>query len=205
MNDYVTIEMKNLDKKASHSLLLSAVAPRPVALVTTLGGNGVMNGAPYSYFNLVSTRPPMVSVAISRREGAYKDTIQHIRESKVFTVNTVDEDNVEAVHRTAKALPADESELEKFGLTPNTSAYIKAPGIDEAKVRLECRMKHIIPLEHKGIVTGDIVLGEIVAVHVAKSLYKDGAVDTVALKPVGRLGGDDYTKLGEVFTIERDE
>lgn len=205
MYEFVTIEMKDLDKKAAHSLLLSAVAPRPVALVTTLGENQVMNGAPYSYFNLVSTRPPMVSVAISRREGAYKDTTQHIKNSKVFTVNTVDEDNVEAVHKTARALPADESELLKYGLTPNTSAFIKAPGIEEAKIRLECRMKHIVPLVHMGIVTGDLVLGEIIAVHVEKSLYKRGAVDTVALKPVGRLGGDDYTKLGEVFSIERDE
>ncbi|MFP4078633.1 MAG: flavin reductase family protein [Candidatus Izemoplasmataceae bacterium] len=205
MHEFVTIEMRNLDKKAAHSLLLSAIAPRPVALVTTLGENQVMNGAPYSYFNLVSTRPPMVSVSISRREGAFKDTTKHIKATKVFTVNMVDEDNVESVHKTAKALPADESELEHFGLTPNTSAYIKAPGIDEAKVRLECRMKHIVPLEHKGVVTGDLVLGEIIAVHVEKSLYKHGAVDTVALKPVGRLGGDDYARLGEVFTIERDE
>lgn len=205
MSEYVTIDMKNLDKQTSHKLLLSAVAPRPVALVTTLGENQVMNGAPYSYFNLVSTRPPMVSVSISRRDGVYKDTTKHIRDTEVFTVNLVDEDNVEAIHKTARSLPSDRSELEMFGLTPVTSAFVKAPGIKEAKVRLECRMKHIVPLEHRGTVTGDLILGEILAVHVESSLYEDKSVNTNALKPVGRLGGDDYTTLGKIFTLERED
>lgn len=205
MDDFVTIDMKKLGKKDTHALLLSAVAPRPVALVTTLGENQVMNGAPYSYFNIVSIRPPMISIGISRRGDGFKDTITHIRHSEVFTVNIVDESNVAAVHRTAKTLPSEQSELEAFGLTPVTSAYIKAPGIEEAKVRLECRMKHSIPLEHRGTVTGDLVLGEILAVHVDKAVYKNKTVDTEALRPVGRLGGDDYTKLGEIFTIEGED
>lgn len=205
MDEFVTIDMKKLSKKDTHALLLSAVAPRPVALVTTLGENQVMNGAPYSYFNIVSVRPPMISVGISRRGEDFKDTITHIRHSEVFTVNIVDESNVDAVHKTAKSLPSEQSELEAFGLTPVTSSHIKAPGIKEAKVRLECRMKHAIPLEHRGTVTGDLVLGEILAVHVDKSVYKKHVVDTEALRPVGRLGGDDYTKLGEIFTIEGDD
>ena len=205
MDEFVTVDMKKLGKKEAHNLLLSAVAPRPVALVTTLGENQVMNGAPYSYYNIVSIRPPMISIGISRRGNAYKDTITHIRHSEVFTVNIVDEDNVTAVHKTAKTLPLDESELEAFGLTPVTSAYIKAPGIQEAKVRLECRMKHTIPLEHQGKVTGDLVLGEILAVHVEKSLYKKRTVDTKGLRPVGRLGGNDYSTLGDIFTIESDD
>ena len=205
MKTFESIDLNDIDPKVAHDILISAVTPRPVALVTTQGENGVMNGAPYSYFNLASIRPAMVSVAITRNEDAIKDTVKHIRDSKVFVVNMVDEDNVKAVHKTASALSIDESELEKYGLTPTFSSTVKAPGIEEAKIRLECELKHIIPLEHRGTVTADLVLGVIKVIHIDKTILSNGEIDSGKLKAVGRLGGTDYTKASKDISIEEDE
>lgn len=205
MKTFESIDLNDIDPKEAHDLLISAVTPRPVALITTQGENGVMNGAPFSYFNLASIRPPMVSVGITRNNGALKDTVKHIRDSKMFVVNMVDEDNVEAIHKTASALSIDESELEKFGLTPTMSSTVKAPGIEEAKIRLECRMKHIIPMEHRGTVTADLVLGEIKQIHIDKSILVDGKIAASKLRAVGRLGGSDYTAIGNIITMKRDK
>jgi len=178
MKLFTSIDLNDIDPKEAHDLLLSVVTPSPVALVTTIGENGVMNGAPYSYFNLVSIRPPMVSIGIIRINGKLKDTVKHIKDTEVFVVNMVDEDNVQAIHRTASALSIDESELEKYGLTPTISATVSAPGIEEAKIRLECRLVHIVPLSHRGTVTADLVLGEIKQIHVGKRKDKSKKAKT---------------------------
>jgi len=205
MRAFDSIDPNDIDPKVAHDILISAVTPRPVALVTTQGENGVMNGAPYSYFNIASIRPAMVSVAITRNGSALKDTVKHIRDSKVFVVNMVDEDSVNAIHKTASSLSIDESELEKFGLTPTLSSTVKAPGIEESKIRLECELKHIIPLEHRGTVTADLVLGVITQIHIDKSVLTNGAIDASKLKAVGRLGGSDYTKAQKDITVEEDK
>ena len=205
MREFDTLDPNDIDPKVAHDILISAVTPRPVALVTTQGENGVMNGAPYSYFNLASIRPAMVSVAITRNGDTLKDTVKHIRDSKVFVVNMVDEDNVKAIHKTASSLSIDESELEKFGLTPSFSSKVKAPGIEESKIRLECELQHIIPLEHRGTVTADLVPGVIKQIHIDKSILTKGVIDSSKLKALGRLGGSDYTKAQKDISFEDDD
>ncbi|MGD6950076.1 flavin reductase family protein, partial [Bacillus mobilis] len=102
--------------------------PRPIAFVTTLSKDGVVNGAPFSYFNIVSANPPMISLSIQRAQGRQKDTARNILESKEFVVHIVDEHNVEKVNQTAASLPPEQSEIEAAGFTTEASEKIAVPG-----------------------------------------------------------------------------
>ena len=105
-------------ERENYKLLIGSIIPRPIAFVTSLGKSGTLNGAPFSYFNIVSSNPPMISLAIQRNGGKQKDTARNILETKEFVVHIVDQDNVEKVNETAASLPPDQSEIERAQLTP---------------------------------------------------------------------------------------
>ncbi|UCZ53993.1 flavin reductase family protein [Bacillus shivajii] len=197
-----SVDPNSLNKKKNYGLLTATVAPRPVAFVSTMSKEEVLNAAPFSYFNVISAEPPLISISCGRRGSESKDTARNILERGEFVVHVTDESNVEAVNETAANLGPDESEVEKVGLTPVESEKIKVPGLKEAAVRFECKLeKHLTFSE--GETTTDFIIGRIVQYHFADEVYKDGKVDTAALKPVGRLGGLDYTTLGDIFALDR--
>ena len=111
-------------ERENYKLLIGSIIPRPIAFVTSLGKDGTLNGAPFSYFNIVSSNPPMISLAIQRNGGKQKDTARNILETKEFVVHIVDQDNVEKVNETAASLPPDQSEIERAQLTPVQSTKI---------------------------------------------------------------------------------
>ena len=105
-------------ERENYKLLIGSIIPRPIAFVTTISKDGILNGAPFSYFNIVSSNPPMISLSIGRAGGRQKDTARNIIESKEFVVHIVDEQNVEQINQTAANLPPHQSEIELAGLTP---------------------------------------------------------------------------------------
>mgnify|MGYP001947932401 FL=1 len=107
----LTLNPKDFSERENYKLLTSSIIPRPVAFVTSIGENGVVNGAPFSYFNIVSSNPPMISLAIQRKNGKIKDTARNINQNKEFVVHIVDEENVKKINETAASLPANESEI----------------------------------------------------------------------------------------------
>ena len=111
-------------ERENYKLLIGSIIPRPIAFVTSLGKSGTLNGAPFSYFNIVSSNPPMISLAIQRNGGKQKDTARNILETKEFVVHIVDQDNVEKVNETAASLPPDQSEIERAQLTPVQSTKV---------------------------------------------------------------------------------
>jgi len=200
----LAIDPKELTARDNYKLLIGTIVPRPIAFVTTLGEDGTLNAAPFSFFNIVASDPPMISVSVQRKQGVQKDTARNAIAQGAFVVHIVDEDNVEAVNRTAASLPPDESEVALAGLTEAASSRIAVPGVTEAKVRMECVLESAVPLGGTGDTPAcDLLIGRVVAFHLDEAIYKGGYILADVLKPVSRLAGNDYAKLGEQFTIER--
>jgi len=187
-------------------ILKGTIIPRPIAFVTTMSNEKIVNGAPFSYFNIVAPNPPMISLAIQREGGQIKDTAKNIELNREFVVHIVDRDNVSKVNETAASLPYNESELELAQMTQVPSELISVPGIKEAKVRMECKLVKAIPLETDGKVVCDLVIGEVVQFHLNEEIYEEnGRINAEKLNPVSRLAGSEYAKIGELFSIKRPE
>ena len=107
-----SIDPKTISERENYKFLIGSIIPRPIAFVTSLSEEGVLNGAPFSYFNIVSSNPPMISLSIQRSGGKQKDTARNILHSKEFVIHIVDEDNVMKINETAATLPPDKSEIE---------------------------------------------------------------------------------------------
>lgn len=109
----ISIDPNTQSERDTYKLLIGSVVPRPVAFVTTLSADGVLNAAPFSYFSIVSSNPPLLSVSVQRKNGAPKDTARNAMQSGELVIHIVDEDTVAAVNETAANLPPDESELDR--------------------------------------------------------------------------------------------
>ncbi|MEH7225148.1 flavin reductase family protein [Bacillus sp. JJ1566] len=199
----ISIDPSKSSERDNYKLLIGSIIPRPIAFVTSKSKTGTLNGAPFSYFNIVSSNPPLISLSIQRKEGIMKDTARNIIEGKEFVVHIVDENNVEKINQTAANLPPDESEIELAGLTPVESTQIKVPGIKEAKIRMECVLEQAIELGGQEMPGCDLLIGKVVQFHVEEELYSVGRIDREKLGAVSRLAGNYYAKIGEVFEIER--
>lgn len=194
--------LRNTERE-NYKLLIGSIIPRPIAFVTSLSEAGVLNGAPFSYFNIVSSNPPMISLAIQRSGGNQKDTARNSIKKQEFVVHIVDEDNVEMVNQTAASLPPNESEVEFAQFTRVDSTKISVPGVKQAKIRMECILEHSLQLGGEEQPGCDLLIGKVVQFHVANELYENGRIDAEGLAAVSRLAGANYAKIGEVFAIER--
>ena len=189
--------------RENYKLLIGSIIPRPIAFVTTKSEDGIMNGAPFSYFNIVSADPPLISLSIQRSKGKQKDTARNIMEVKEFVVHIVDKHNVEKINQTAASLPPDQSEIEFADLTIVESKKISVPGVKESQIRFECTLEQIVELGLKDSPSCDLIIGKIVQFHIEDGIYENGRIDPIGLGAVSRLAGNDYAKIGEIFTIER--
>lgn len=194
----ISIDPLQNSERDNYKLLTGSIIPRPIAFVTTMSGEGILNGAPFSYFNIVSSNPPMISISIQHAAGQSKDTARNIKQTKEFVVHIVDQQNVGQVNITAAPLPPDQSEVALAGLTPVDSLQIAVPGVKEAKVRMECTLEHCLELPNN-----DLIIGRIVQFHIDEDIYEQGRIDPVKLGAVSRLAGNNYAGIGEVFSIER--
>lgn len=197
----ISIDPKQNTERDNYKLLIGSIIPRPIAFVTTQSEDGIVNGAPFSYFNIVSSNPPMVSLAI-QRPNKLKDTARNIYSTREFVVHIVDDENVAKINETAASLPATESEIKLASLTLVKSENVSVPGIREARVRMECRLVQSIPFGKDGP-GSDLFIGEIVRFHVDEAIYEDGQIDPRGLNAVSRLAGANYAKIGDIFPIER--
>ncbi|MDQ0201378.1 flavin reductase family protein [Neobacillus ginsengisoli] len=198
-----TIDPSLNTERENYKLLIGSIIPRPIAFVTSITEDGTLNGAPFSYFNIVTANPPMISLAIQRLDGRRKDTARNILKSKEFVVHIVDDLNVEKVNKTAANLASNQSEIEIAHLTPIKSTKISVPGIKEAKVRMECILEQSLELGGNDSPVCDFIIGRAIQFHIDDAIYENGRINQVGLGAVSRLAGNDYAKIGEVFTLER--
>ena len=198
----ISIDPEQNKERDNYKLLVGSIIPRPIAFVTTQSEEGVVNGAPFSYFNIVSSNPPMVSVSIQRPTGERKDTARNIYGNGEFVVHIVDRDNVGKVNETAASLPPSESEVDMAGLTKVPSTRVSVPGVKESKIRMECQLVESVPFGGDGP-GSDLFIGKIVQFHVDEAIYENGRIDPRGLDAVSRLAGSSYAAIGDIFSLER--
>jgi len=196
------IDPNVFEGEGAYRLLSDAVVPRPIALVSTVGPEGVYNVAPFSYFNAVSSSPPTVAVSVSRRQGELKDTLRNIEYSGDFVVNIVDDDLAEKMNATSADFPPEISEFQVVGLTPVAGDIISAPRVREAPISLECKLVQVVEIG-QGLRRSALAIGEVLMFHIRDGLYQDGRIDPEQLKAVGRLGGNLYCRTSQIFEMER--
>lgn len=188
----------------NYKLLIGSVVPRPIALVTTLSKEGVLNAAPFSFFSIVASQPPLLSVSVQRKQGAMKDTARNAVEAGAFVIHITDESIIGQVNETAANLPPNESEVERAGFTPIASEAIQVPGLKEPKIRMECLLEQALPVGGTGDQPAcDLLIGRVVRFHFAEEVYENGHINADKLAPVSRMAGSSYAKLGTQFSMER--
>jgi flavin reductase (DIM6/NTAB) family NADH-FMN oxidoreductase RutF len=199
----LSFDPKANTERENYKLLIGTIIPRPIAFVTSEAEDGTINGAPFSYFNIISSNPPMISLALQRKEGKMRDTARNILNKQEFVVHIVDESNVEAINITAASLPPDQSEVEKAKLSLVSSENVSVSGIKESKVRFECKLEHAVELGEGEEIGVDLVIGKILKFHIDEEIYESGRINHEKLKAISRLAGSNYAKIGETFSIER--
>lgn len=181
-----------LTERQIYKLLVNTVLPRPIALVTTRSTEGVVNTAPFSFFNVMSSEPPIVALGLegdTMAADCLKDTTRNILATREFVVNLVDKPLAEAMSVCGVSFPTGQAEHEHAGLDTVPSVQIAPPRIAQSPVQFECRLHttlEIGPHRH-------IVIGEIVHMHCRDDILTDkGHIDIDALNPIGRIHGTDW-------------
>ncbi len=188
------LDPRELPPADAYALLTQLVVPRPIAWVATLAPDGTRNLAPHSYYNIVSSDPPVVHFTSSGE----KDTLRNVRASREFVVNVVSRDLADAMNLTATDFPPGEDEFAWAGLDAAPSAVVAPPRVAAAPAALECRL-----LLELTIGTGTMVFGEVVHVSVDAGVWEDGLVAPERLDAVGRLGKAAYAGTGDPFRLDR--
>ena len=191
--------------KDNHKLMIGSIVPRPIAFVSTKSADGILNLAPFSYFNGVCSNPPTIMFAPARRgyDGLTKDTLNNIQDTNEFVVNIVSEDFVKPMVACATDYEKDVDEFEISNLTPADSLKVAPPLVKESKVSFECQLNTIVEIGKAEPGAGFVVIGTIVMFHVDDKVYKDGRIDLKELNPVGRLAGNSYTRVFDNFNVIR--
>jgi flavin reductase (DIM6/NTAB) family NADH-FMN oxidoreductase RutF len=192
-----------LPGRECYKLLVSTVTPRPIAWLVSQDAKGVVNAAPFSFFNAFSGEPPVVGIGIgSHVPGRAKDSRANILETGQFVVNLVSEANAEAMNVTAIEFDRSVNELEQAGLTALPSVRVKPPRIAESPVAMECELMQIVDWGESGL-----VLGRVVAMHVRDEFILDVAknyIDTPKMKLIGRMHGRGwYSRTSDLFEMHR--
>jgi flavin reductase (DIM6/NTAB) family NADH-FMN oxidoreductase RutF len=190
------------------SIFNSLVLPRPIGWIGTIGPEGVANLAPFSYFNALSSNPPMVMFCAnaSHAEGGDKDTLRNVRAAGEFTANLATWALREAMNLSSTPAPRSVDEFEVAGLEKARSRAIAAPRVAAAPVSLECRVVRIVdlPTDEATGQTNTMVVGRVVGLHVRDDLFDArGRVDVMGEKPLTRLGGYRYGVVTEIFEMAR--
>ncbi len=184
--------------------LTGVVTPRPIAWVTTLSPTGVVNLAPFSFFNAFGANPPVVVFSPTlTRHGTKKDTLRNIEANGEFVIHSSVARLAETVNLTSRELPPDESEVELAGLHTTPSVKVKPPRVTEAPTAFECRVMQVIPVG-TGAISANLVVGEVVMIHIADEVLDPaGRVDPRKLQTVARLGGDFWCHTTDLFEQAR--
>lgn len=193
-----------LDYSAVYKLLTGSVIPRPIGWISSISEAGINNLAPFSYFNAVGEDPPHVMFSTVRGNNTNKDTLNNVLATKQFVVNMVTEELAERMNATSQSVPADVDEFELTGLTPIPSLKIKPMRVKESPITFECELVHHYFLEDHKNGGACIMIGRIVMMHFDEKVLLDNyKINLETYKPISRLAGSNYAKLGELFSIKR--
>jgi flavin reductase (DIM6/NTAB) family NADH-FMN oxidoreductase RutF len=195
----VEIDPSGLTPRDAYRLMISCIIPRPIAFVTTRSKEGISNLAPFSFFNGVTSDPPVLSIAVSRKsDGSKKDTWRNIEETGEFVVNVVVPELMDSVVASSKELPHNESELELTGEPTLPSVRVGPPRLARSPINMECALLRVVEVEETGL-----ILGRVLLYHVKDEVLRNLRVDPRLLTFVGRLGDHWYARVADLFERER--
>ncbi len=188
-----------------HDPFKSCVVPRPIGWISTIGADGAVNLAPYSFFNAVATEPPMVMFSSNGKQAhGTKDSVANAEATGEFVCNMATWDLRDPMSQTSRPVPSEVDEFELAGLETQPSELVKPPRVKASPIHLECVYHQTLelPCDIEGG-RNAICLGRVVGVHIRDEFLTDGKVDIARIKPLARLGYQDYTVAEKVLTLSR--
>lgn len=200
------IDLNGENARDMHHILMSIIAPRPIAWVSTVSQDKVYNLAPFSAFCVMSVNPAIVGFnSAAFRDGRKKDTFINIESSGEYVINMVDESLAEAMNITSASFAPEIDEFQEAGLTPVKADLVKPPLVGESPVSLECRLRQILKFGEEPM-TNNFVIGDVLLIHVKDEYCTNEEINASALKLIGRLGGrgiDRYCRTTDSFEMQR--
>lgn len=199
------LDPESLAVRERYALMIGLIQPRPIAWVSTVSPEGVLNLAPFSFFTGICADPMTLCFApVNDRHGGKKDTLLNVEKTKQFVVNFATERNAEKMNLTSAAYPYGVSEFEKAALTPLPSSRVKPPRVAESPAAFECELVQIVRLGD-GPLAGNLVIGKVVFVHCDDAVWNSGRPRHQDLKAVGRMEGAWYARTADAFELPRPE
>lgn len=199
------INPQDLPDGEVYKLLTASIVPRPIAWVSTVDEKGNPNLAPFSFFNAVCALPPTVIFCpgIRRSDKEQKDSYYNVRATGEFVINFTNQATAQAMNITAVEAPSEVNEFERANLTPLASKIVKAPRVKESPISFECKLNQIVTISNE-VGGGHIVIGTVVYMHFDEAIMLEGnKIDMRAYQPIGRLVGNDYTNVTDIFSMVR--
>jgi flavin reductase (DIM6/NTAB) family NADH-FMN oxidoreductase RutF len=188
-----------------HNPVTALVVPRPIAWISTVSAQGVVNLAPFSFSGMASQSPPTVFFCpnASHAAGGDKDSLANVRDSGEFVFNLATLDLCRAMNQSSDTVARDVDEFDLIGLEKATCRLVKPPRVAAAPIALECRVLKIVDLSEGSGQRNTAVFGRVIGIHIDRSIIRDGVVDVMSTHPVARLGYLDYATCGPAFQMER--
>jgi flavin reductase (DIM6/NTAB) family NADH-FMN oxidoreductase RutF len=198
------IDVNQTSVQDVYRMLVGIVTPRPIAWVTSIDSAGRVNLAPFSFFNAFGANPPVVVFSPTlRRDGSKKDTLLNVEATGEFVLNAAVESLAEQVNESSSELPYGQSEVDLTGLSLVPSHSVRPPRIAKSPAHFECRVLQIVPIG-SGPSSANLVIGEILMIHVDEAVLDEHRrVDPRKLKTIARLGGDEYCRTSDIFSMRR--
>jgi flavin reductase (DIM6/NTAB) family NADH-FMN oxidoreductase RutF len=193
-----------LDYSAVYKLLTGAIIPRPIGWISSISEDGINNLAPFSYFNAVGDDPPHVMFSVGRGNDINKDTLNNVLNTKQFVVNMVTEVLAEKMNLTAQSVPSHVDEFALAHIDSIPSIKVKPLRVKDSPITFECELVHHYFLEDHKNGGACIIIGRIVMMHFDESVLMDNyKINLENYKPIARLAGSNYAKIGEIFSVKR--
>ncbi|HKL61089.1 MAG TPA: flavin reductase family protein [Acholeplasma sp.] len=192
----LTFDFTIIDDPKKVKIVQGSVSPRPIAWISSHNKNGIVNLAPFSYFQMLTSS--LLSVSFLRLDGKMKDTPTNILDNNEAVIHIASSDLIAELDVTSKRIEPNKSEVDLTKLTLVQSTFVKVKGIKEAKIRLEVKLENHLELKNeKGLITADLLIFRIIYAHVSKDIYdtNTGYIDVIKLDPLARLAGPNYATI----------
>ncbi len=187
-----------------YKLMVGIIVPRPIAFVSSISADGVLNLAPFSFFTAISANPPVVcfSPMIRGSDSKRKDTLENVEATREFVINIVSEDFAARMNITSTEFPPQVDEFAASALTPVSSDLVRPPRLGESRASMECKLVQVVHVSPKPL-GGSLVIGEVVRFHIEDSIVDNFKVDPDRLNAIGRMGGPTYCRTTDRFDMAR--
>ncbi|MWV12722.1 flavin reductase family protein [Pseudomonas sp. R-28-1W-6] len=198
------LDFSSLSALEAYRWLAATVTPRPIAWVSSLSRDGVSNLAPFSFFQVISDDPPSLMINVgSRDDGSLKDTLRNVQDTGELVIQLVSFAQAEAMNASAAQLPHGVSEFERCAIASTPSQRVRPPRVAAAPVAFECRLLEVQPFP-RATPNCHLIFVEVLLAHIDDAvLGEQGRIDPQRLDLVGRLGGSQYCRTRELFSLQR--